>query len=160
MKNALALALAALVASGIAAHAAPTTFFGEDLNNSAFTPLAATPNADSAEASFLSFLSGTSTEDFESISSCMSTPIHLSFSGSAGTLSAILSGSSGTVVSVAPESTNGAGRYATSGRNFFEVAAGGANDFTSSHRPSARPSRPLVSAGSISGISVGACRLN
>lgn len=125
------LAVAALIASAAAAQAAPMTFFGEDLNNSEAVALAATPNADAAKANFLSFLTGTSTEDFESFSAGTSTPLNLSFTGSAGALSATLSGGNGAVASVTPGTTNGAGRYGTSGSNFFEVAAGGANNFVS-----------------------------
>lgn len=130
MTKFVSLALAALIASAAAAQAASTTFFGEDVNNSESTPIAATPNADAAEADFLSFLTGTSTEDFESISSGTGTPLNLSFVGSAGALSAELSGGGGSISSVTPGTTNGVGRYATSGSNFFEVAAGGANNFT------------------------------
>jgi len=50
----------------------------------------------------------------------------LSFPGAGN---ATLSGGSGIVSAVAPGSTNGAGRYGTSGTNFFEVSAGGAGNF-------------------------------
>lgn len=124
------LAIAALVASVSVAHAAPATFFGEDPNNSETTPLAATPNADAAEANFLSFLSGTSTEDFEDFADGASTPLNLSFTGSAGMLSATLSGGGGAIEEVAAGGSD-VGRYATSGTKFFEVQAGGGNNFTS-----------------------------
>jgi hypothetical protein len=131
MSKFVGLVAASLIMSAASAHAAGTTFFGEDLHSSANTPLASTPNANAAEASFLSFLSGTSTEDFEAFSSGAGTPLNLSFSGSAGALSATLTGGNGAVQSVTPGSTNGFGRYATSGSNFFEVSAGGANNFVS-----------------------------
>ena len=96
MKN-LVVALASTAALGLAAnaHAAYITYFGEDQNISAYTPLASTPNASAAETSFLSFLSGVGTEDFESLSG--SAPLVLTFPG-AGT--ATLSGGSGVVVNV------------------------------------------------------------
>lgn len=131
MTKLASLALVAVIASAAAAQAAPTTFFGEDVHNSEFTRIAATPNADAAEASFLSFLTGTSTEDFEGFAEGTGTPLNLSFTGSAAALSATLSGGNGTIQAVPLGTTNGVGRYATSGTNFFEVRAGGANNFVS-----------------------------
>lgn len=129
-KAAFGVALCAATSfTAVAAHATSSTFFGEDLNNSSSTPLASTPNADTAETNFLSFLTGTSTENFESLSTGAGTPLNLSFTGSAGTLSATLTGGGGSISTVAPGSTNGVGRYATSGSNFFEVEAGGSNNF-------------------------------
>lgn len=121
--------LAALTAAASGAHAAPATFFGEDLNDSGWTPLRSTPNADAAEAAFLSYLRGTSTENFESFRSGAEEPLDLTFNGSAGALTATLFGGGGLVSKVTPGNTNGAGRYATSGRNFFEVFAGSENGF-------------------------------
>lgn len=129
MNKLVSLAVAALVASAAAASAAPTTFFGEDVNNSETVQLAATPNADAAKADFLSFLTGTSTEDFEGFADGTGTPLNLSFTGSAGALSATLSGGNGEIQQEPASGT--VGRYATSGTKFFEVRAGGTNTFTS-----------------------------
>jgi hypothetical protein len=125
--RATALAGAALLAlSAMPAGAAIITFFGEDLNNSATVPLAAFPNSATAEGQFLSNLTGVGTEDFEGFASGTTQPLNLVFPG-AGT--ATLSGGGGTINSVAPGTTNGFGRYATSGTNYWDVAAGGLNNF-------------------------------
>lgn len=97
-------------------------FFGEDLNNSATSPLLSTPNATTAEASFLSNLIGVGTETFEGLPSGAKGPLNLAFPG-AGT--ATLTGP-GSIAAIAPGQTNGAGRYAISGRQFWEVSANGA----------------------------------
>lgn len=103
-----------------------TTYFGEDLNSSGSTPLASTPNASAAEASFLAALVGVGTEDFEGFTTGTSTPLALSFPG-AGT--ATLSGGGGIISSQASGTANGVGRYGTSPTNFWEVAAGGSGNF-------------------------------
>jgi len=100
------------------ANAGFLTYFGEDLNSSSTVPLAAFPNAVAAESSFLAGLTGVGTEDFESFASGSGAPLVLSFPG-AGTATLLGSGS---VESVAPGSTNGAGRYATSGSNFWSMS--------------------------------------
>lgn len=126
-------AMAAIVVAASAAMALPssasafTVFFGEDVNNSESTPLASFPNAAAAEAAFQSNLFGVGTEDFEGFSSGTGNPLALVFPG-AGT--ATLSGGGGAIASVTPGNTNGFGRYATSGSNFWEVDAGSAGDFT------------------------------
>lgn len=120
--------VAAMVVAASAALAVPSTasafsvFFGEDINNSESTPIAAFPNASAAEASFLSNLIGVGTEDFEGFTDGTTAPLALVFPG-AGT--ATLSGGNGTVSSVAAGSTNGVGRYGVSPTNFWEVDAGG-----------------------------------
>lgn len=129
MTRLISLALAALIAAAVGAQAAPATFFGEDLNNSGTTALKSTPNADAAKAEFLSYLKGTSTENFESIKTGTVVPLELTFNGSAGKLTATLFGGGGLVSTVTPGQTNSVGRYATSGRNFFEVDAGSKNTF-------------------------------
>jgi len=110
------LLLAAVVGMGLAgpSAAAPVTFFGENL-----TP-GATVSGDpaTAQSSFLATLSGVGTEDFESIANGTSNP-SLTFPGSSGNITATLSGSG--FVDPSP----GAGRFATSGSNFFETEAGG-----------------------------------
>ncbi len=103
------------------------TFFGEDLSSSALVPLGATPNADLARADFLANLTGVGTEDFEGQSG--SAPLGLTFPGSSGSITATLGGGNGSVQSVTPGTTNGAGRYATSGSNYWEVTAGGSGNF-------------------------------
>lgn len=126
-------AVAAMVVAASAALVMPSTasaysiYFGEDVNNSEATPLAAFPNANAAEAAFQSNLFGAGTENFESFSSGTGNPLALVFPG-AGT--ATLSGGGGAVASVTAGNTNGFGRYATSGTNFWEVDAGTSGDFT------------------------------
>ena len=98
-------------------------FFGEDLGLGEAVRLPATPNTDSAEASFISSLQGTGTEDFESQIPGKVTPLPLIFPGNIGsTINATLV-SSGEVVSGfvdnIPTGTNGFGRYPTSGDQFF-----------------------------------------
>lgn len=124
-KRFLAAAAVAVAFAG-PAMAAPLTFFGEDLNNSDTTPLASTPTASAAEASFLANLVGVGTEDFETFSTWTGVPLELTFPG-AGT--ATLSNGGGYVETVTPGSTNGFGRYAVSGSNYWEVAAGGSGNF-------------------------------
>ncbi len=106
------------------------TFFGEDLNDSDTIPLASFPNASAAESEFLSLLTGVGTEDFESFTTGTSAPLDLIFPNISEDISATLSGGGGFIETVAPGTTNGSGRYATSGSNYFDVAAGGADSFT------------------------------
>lgn len=127
------LALSLVAAVGIMAGAQDArafhiTFDGEDLNNSESVPLGAFPTASAAQAAFLGGLTGdVGTETFEGFADGTSQPLALNF-GAAGT--ATLSGGGGAVNSVTPGTTNGKGRYATSGSNYFEVAAGGSPAFT------------------------------
>ncbi|MGD1703233.1 PEP-CTERM sorting domain-containing protein [Dapis sp. BLCC M229] len=123
------LAFGAMVSFGNAPAQAFQIFFGEDLNNSPFVPLSSTPNASTAESDFLSNLVGIGTEDFEGFAANTTDPLNLVFPGSTGNLTATLSGGNGSVSSVPVGSTNGFGRYATSGTNFWQVAAGGSNNF-------------------------------
>lgn len=119
-----------------AALAVPTqanaylTYFGEDLNSSNSVPLASFPNASAAEADFLSVLQGVATEDFEGFADGTGGPLNLSFPGSGGSITATLSGGSGSINQVPVGSTNGKGRYATSGVSYWEVEAGGSGNFT------------------------------
>ncbi|HVZ09843.1 PEP-CTERM sorting domain-containing protein [Rhodopila sp.] len=111
----------------VSAQATPVTFSGIDANGSAFTPLSSTPNADAARNDFFSNLNGVGTETFETLSG--SAPLTVNF-GAAGT--ATLNGS-GSVVSVTPGTTNGAGRYSVpsaSSSRYWEVTAGGAGTFS------------------------------
>ena len=119
------VALATLSTAGTIAVSSPAhayrIFFGEDLNHSGSTPLSSFTNAQTAESNFLSGLVGVGTETFEGFAPGSSAPLNLSFPG-AGT--ATLQGN-GTIRSVTPGTTNGVGRYAISGSNFWEVDAGG-----------------------------------
>lgn len=126
----LALGLVAAVGIMVGAQQAHayTDFFGEDVNNSEANPIAAFPNALAAQAAFLGGLVGdVGTENFEGFADGTTQPLDLDF-GSAGT--ATLAGGGGAINSVTPGDTNGKGRYATSGSNYFEVAAGGTPTFT------------------------------
>ena len=128
MKKLTTLTLAAGLALSAAQANAYLLYFGEDLNNSSSTPLAAIPNASGAESNFLSGLTGVGTETFEGIAAGSGQPLNLSFPG-AGT--ATLSGGSGNVTSVA-SGTASAGRYSVpsaSSTNFWEVSAGGSGNF-------------------------------
>lgn len=102
-----------------AAHAVPTTFFGENL-----TPGGAVVGAPvTARNNFLAGLSGgVGTEDFEGIAVGTSAPIALTFPGSTGNITA-------TLTNGGPADINGApsvGRFATSGTNYVETNAGAA----------------------------------
>lgn len=112
----LALGLA-LVPAGVSAQ----QYFGEDLNNSAWVRLGATPNSDGARSNFMSNLVGVGTETFDSYEDETEPPLMLTFPG-AGT--ATLTGS-GQVVSQ-PTGTNGFGRYPISGDNFYSISTGSA----------------------------------
>jgi hypothetical protein len=112
--NISAAATCVLLASEV--HAAPVTFFGEDLNHSESTRIASHPKSDAARASFFSNLTGVGTETFESFATGATT-INPTFSG-AGT--ATLSGG---VISNVPVGTDGFGRYPISGNKFYEVDA-------------------------------------
>lgn len=115
----LAVAGMAVSLSAGTAHAGFLTFFGEDLHNSAFTPLAATPNADTAQGNFLSNLTGVGTENFEGFTAGDGAPLPVNF-GVAGT--ATLNGTGNIVTQAA--GTASSGRYGTSGTNFWEMSTG------------------------------------
>jgi hypothetical protein len=128
LKSALAACSLAAAGIGMGAQSASAyqIFFGEDLNNSGSIALSSTPNAAQAENLFLNVLSGVGTEDFEGFANGLGAPLALSFPGAGN---ATLSGGSGAVASTTAGTTNGAGRYGTSGDNFFEVSAGGSGNF-------------------------------
>jgi len=118
MNRLAALAGATVLALGIATPAcAYQMFFGNDTNGSNTVPLATFPNATAARTSFLSNLIGVGTENFETRSG--SAPLALTFPGAGA---ATLNGT-GTVAVVTPDTTNGFGRYATSGSHYWEVSA-------------------------------------
>jgi hypothetical protein len=93
------------------------TYFGEDLGLGEGTPLPAWPNADAAEAAFLLHLIGVGVEDFEGYADGTTAPLPITFSGSGVT--ATLQGN-GEIDDVPMGSTNGFGRYATSGTHYWE----------------------------------------
>lgn len=97
--------------------AAATTYFGEDLGLGEFTPLPAWPNATNAQADFLSHLVGVGVEDFEGFANNQPAPLNADF-GAAGTATIL---GTGNIVEVAPGTTNGFGRYPTSGTKFWEA---------------------------------------
>lgn len=122
------VATAALTLQPSAATAAPITFFGEDLGGGEGTVLAATPNADAAQASFLAGLISPGVETFETRSG--GAPLAISF---ANGITATLAGS-GSVTALANGVTNGVGRYGVTGdggtdERYWE-SGGGANAFT------------------------------
>lgn len=111
-------AAAAVIGVTVPTHAY-TIFFGEDLNNSPNIPLRSFPNPQTAEANFLSRLTNTGIETFESFTPTTGGRLTLtSQSGIAATLHG-----SGSIVSVPPGTTNGLGRYSIYGRNFWEANA-------------------------------------
>jgi hypothetical protein len=118
------IAAASLFAGGAQGY---TIFSGEDLNNSATTRLASTPNSTAASNNFLASLIGVGTETFEGFATGTPAPLNLTFPGAGA---ATLAGGNGAIRTVAPGTTNGAGRYPISGNNFWEVNAGGGGNFT------------------------------
>lgn len=105
-----------LTACVVASYAAPVTFFGEDRGLGESIPLTSWENADAARDAFFANLQGVEVFDFESVSG--SAPITADF-GSAGL--ATITGN-GSVQSVPAGQTNGVGRYAISGTNFYEAS--------------------------------------
>ncbi len=123
-----ALSLTAIVTSSVAACLAVSApaqayrmFLGEDLNSNPWVPTSNLTNSQAAEAAFLSNLTGVGTETFEGQITGTNNLLNVSFPG-AGT--ATLSGN-GRISSVPVGWTNGVGRYAVSGTQFWEVDAGG-----------------------------------
>lgn len=111
------LASALTLATAPATAAVQKIFFGEDLGQGEWTPLTAFPNAQAAEAEFLSYLVGVGTETFEGFATYALAPLALTFPGAG---SATLSGF-GYVYNVLPGYTNGVGRYAISGSRYWEA---------------------------------------
>lgn len=112
MKSLHLAAVAALLAgTSLSAHAAPVTFFGEDVSING-NP---TPNATAARNTFFSNLNGVGTETFDSIANGTSNP-SLTFP-SAGTASLTGGGQVET-------GANGVGRFPISGSNYYEANAG------------------------------------
>lgn len=112
MKHILtSVAIAAAATTG--AHAAPVSFFAEDLTPGGNLTAA----VEAEQTSFLSGLTGVGVEDFES----SSLPT-IEFAGSSGTIDAELSGSANI------DGFSSGGRFSTSGSRFVETSGGG--DFT------------------------------
>ena len=123
-----ALALAAAAGFAGSAQAAYKTYFGEDPNDSSVLPLAKTPQADLAHASFLSKLKDVGTETFETQPDGTRAPLTLKFPGASGDVTATLTGGDGSVKSVPqPGQTDGNGRYSVPSEStwqYWDVAAG------------------------------------
>jgi len=129
--------LATLAMVGTGSANAYSTFFGEDLNNSATEPLPSTTKSDAARAAFLSKLVKPGTETFETQETGAPAPLTLNFPGTgAAGVSATLFGTAttGKVVAVTPGETNGAGRYSipseTSSKFWEADAVSAANNFS------------------------------
>lgn len=117
------LVLSGLVGTMLAMSSAAwaTVFFGEDRGLGENTPLASSPNASAARANFLASLTGVGTETFEAPDQTAGQvgPLTLTFPGAGtATLSA-----GGSVASVTPGTTNGFGRYGTSGSQYWETTS-------------------------------------
>ena len=115
MKRIITICLVVLFAVSNA-NAVITIYEGEDLGLGEWTRLPSWPNADAAQASFLSQLIGVGTESFEGFPPNAVPPLNLNFPG-AGT--AILTGSNMFVANI-PSGTNGVGRYPTDGNQYLE----------------------------------------
>jgi hypothetical protein len=104
-----------------AAFAVPATFFGEDLGLGETTPLPFWPLSANAESAFLGNLIGSiGTETFESTAAGTVAPLPVTFTGSG--VVATLSGD-GFVANVTPGTTNGVGRYAISGSQYWDSSS-------------------------------------
>jgi hypothetical protein len=106
-----------VLALPFAAFGVPVTFFGEDLGLGEGTPLSSWPNSTGAEMAFLAHLTGVGVEDFETFADGTIAPLAITFGGSGVT--ATLEGN-GEIDVVPVGSTNGVGRYATSGTHYWE----------------------------------------
>ena len=112
----LATAAAAVFSAGSAS--AYNIYFGQDLGLGEGTPLpvASRVQSTAAQNAFLANLVGVGTETFEGFATGTGTPLNLTFPGAG---SATLGGT-GSIATVTPGSTNGFGRYAISGSNYWE----------------------------------------
>jgi hypothetical protein len=137
------LVVAAFLSLSGPVTATPLTYFGEDLGRGERIPLTSFPHSVVARTSFLAGLIGAGTETFEGISVGRGAPLTLGFPGTFAPMTATLSGN-GVIASVTPGTTNGVGRYATSGSRYWESSNVFNIDF----------SRP-VSAFGFNGIDIG-----
>jgi hypothetical protein len=104
------------LAAAPAARGSETTFFGYDAGLGEGTALLVHPNSDAARANFFSNLTGVGTENLESFSNLNSAPLTVNFGSDTATLNG-----SGNIVTQTHGTTNGAGRYAISGNNYWEA---------------------------------------
>lgn len=109
-----------LAAAAAPLSAASFVYKGQDINPGPGASIAANPNATAAANAFFAALTGTSTESFEGIEEDTEAPLNLSFTGSAGTLGASLTGS-GEVRNDPRGSPSGTGQYATDGLQYYAV---------------------------------------
>ncbi len=120
MKRIILAAVSTLGLAATPALASTTVYAGQDVNPGPGLAVATNPNADAASASFQSALDGNSVESFEGFANGTSAPLNLSFTGSAGSLNATLSGS-GTVRTAPRSSPTGSGQFAVDGNNYFFI---------------------------------------
>ncbi|HCB14011.1 MAG TPA: PEP-CTERM sorting domain-containing protein [Gammaproteobacteria bacterium] len=99
-------------------------YFGEDLNGSSTLPLSSFPGATAAQSSFLALINTPTIEDFEGFSDGKSGPLTITFPDLGD---AILTGD-GLVRTIESGKTNGLGRYATSGTNYWSVVTSNTKD--------------------------------
>ena len=119
-------AIALTVAAASVAHAAPVTFFGENQSPAtAGPPVTGAPAT--ARASFLSNLTGVSNQNFEGFAHLQAPPLNLSFTGSAGSIAAVLSASAGTVQNI---SSTGRFNTSSSGSKWWDTSGSFKIDFT------------------------------
>jgi hypothetical protein len=113
-KLTIAGAVAVVLGLPIGAHAAPVTFFGEDLTSGSGIATSH-PNADAARTSFFTNLTGgVGTETFEGFATGAGTPLVVSFPG-AGT--ATLSGTGGI-----QSGQSGSDQFPISGTQYFNTS--------------------------------------
>lgn len=132
MKTIKSLCLGAAISLGMAAsaYAAPTTYYGVDLNTGSVVP--AGGNAQTARNSFLGSLSNVSNEDFSSFAVGTATPLNLSFTGSSGTLSAVMSSTGGSVIVT---NADPVGQFSTSPSQHLDAGFGSTLDIDFSATP-------------------------
>jgi hypothetical protein len=119
MKKLITFCLVVLFVAG-SANASITTYSGVDAGLGEVTPLSTWPNADAAQASFLSSLIGVGVESFEGFADgAAMNGQTLTFGAVTATLSGAMS-----VNYVPTGSTNNAGRYATDGTKYIEGSTG------------------------------------
>ena len=108
------IAVAVLAGAAFSSQAAPIIFFGENQTNT----LAIGTDPAAAQASFLSSLTGVGTEDFEDIGLGAISPLDILFAGSAGNITATMTGE-GIV-----QGGGSAGRFntTTGGNNYWNVS--------------------------------------
>jgi hypothetical protein len=115
-RSVLGCVTAVLLAAG-AAHAAPITFFGENVANGADdTVRGATTTADTQRGLFQTAVPGNTTQNLDALADGTSGPILFSF----GSIGATLSGG-GLIVSVPGVTTDGQGGFPISNNNLWQV---------------------------------------